>query len=45
MHDGRTSSIESAISLHGGEASSSRSQFEGLTAEQKEKLVKFLMSL
>jgi CxxC motif-containing protein (DUF1111 family) len=45
MHDGRATSIESAILLHGGEASFSRSQFEGLTIEQKEKLVKFLMSL
>jgi len=45
MHDGRASTIESAILLHGGEASSSRNQFEALTVEQQDNIVKFLMSL
>ncbi|MGK2862190.1 MAG: di-heme oxidoredictase family protein [Chitinophagaceae bacterium] len=45
LHDGRASSIEEAIVLHGGEASSSRNNFQQLNAEQKKQLIKFLESL
>ncbi len=45
LHDGRASSIEDAIVLHGGEASRSRNNFQQLNAEQKRQLIKFLESL
>lgn len=45
MHDGRASSIEEAILLHGGEAVTSRNHFQQLTVAEKIKLLKFLESL
>lgn len=45
MHDGRASSIEEAISLHGGEATSSRSLFESLSDKEKFAILRFLKSL
>lgn len=45
MHDGRASSIEEAIMMHGGEASGSRSGYENLSQEEKTKLLKFIKSL
>ena len=45
LHDGRARSIEEAIQLHGGEALQSRNQFEQLTSQQKQQLLKFLESL
>ncbi len=45
LHDGRASSIEEAIILHGGEASRSRNNFQQLNGEQKRHLIKFLESL
>ena len=45
MHDGRASSIEEAILLHGGEANSSRTKFESLSAEDRTALIRFLESL
>ncbi|MBC6367573.1 thiol oxidoreductase [Algoriphagus sp. AK58] len=45
MHDGRASSIEEAILLHGGEAGTSRTKFESLSAEDKTALIRFLKSL
>ena len=45
MHDGRATSIESAISLHGGEATQSKANFENLNSSDKEKIIKFLESL
>jgi len=45
MHDGRAHSIEEAIGMHGGEASSSKAHFESLTEEDKSKLIMFLKSL
>lgn len=45
MHDGRASSIEEAISLHGGEATASRALFESLSAKDKAALLRFLKSL
>ncbi|MEW6470091.1 MAG: di-heme oxidoredictase family protein [Bacteroidota bacterium] len=45
MHDGRAATIEEAINLHGGEASGSRTQYQALSQADKDKLIKFLMSL
>lgn len=45
MHDGRATSIEQAISMHGGEAEQSKNSFQQLTATDKTKLIKFLESL
>jgi CxxC motif-containing protein (DUF1111 family) len=45
LHDGRARSIEQAILLHGGEATSSRDKYSVLPAPEKQKLIKFLESL
>ncbi|MEB2786370.1 di-heme oxidoredictase family protein [Algoriphagus persicinus] len=45
MHDGRTTSIEDAILLHGGEATDSRAHYESLSAEDNATLLRFLKSL
>ena len=45
MHDGRATSIESAILLHGGEAKNSRDQFNNLSESDKSNLLGFLESL
>lgn len=45
MHDGRAHSIEEAIQMHGGEATSSRDQFLQLNQAEKNNLIKFLKSL
>lgn len=45
MHDGRASSIEEAILLHGGEGQTSKNAFQSLSAVEKAQLVKFLESL
>jgi CxxC motif-containing protein (DUF1111 family) len=45
MHDGRAHSIEEAITMHAGEAKSSREKFASLSQEHKEALIKFLESL
>ncbi len=45
MHDGRATSIEAAILLHGGEAANSKSQYENLTQPEKDELIEFLKSL
>lgn len=45
MHDGRAESIEEAILMHGGEAQNSRDQFQLLSSEEKDALIKFLKSL
>mgnify|MGYP002624281228 FL=1 len=45
MHDGRAKSLESAIMLHGGEASDSKNLFQQLNSSDKAKLIKFLESL
>jgi CxxC motif-containing protein (DUF1111 family) len=45
LHDGRAGSIEEAIRLHGGEAEASKVQFENLSHERKEDLIRFLESL
>ena len=45
LHDGRATSIEQAIQLHGGEASVSATRFNNLTQSDKDALLKFLKSL
>ncbi len=45
MHDGRATSIEEAILLHGGEAEHSKNNFSQLSEEEKNQLIKFLESL
>ncbi|MFZ5553443.1 MAG: di-heme oxidoredictase family protein [Bacteroidota bacterium] len=45
MHDGRATSIEEAILMHGGEAQNSKSLYEALSSGEKQKLLKFLESL
>ncbi len=45
LHDGRARSIEDAILQHGGEAQTSRVNYNSLTQAQKESLIKFLESL
>lgn len=45
LHDGRATSFEHAISFHGGEAATRRTEFNALSQEEKSKVVKFLKSL
>jgi CxxC motif-containing protein (DUF1111 family) len=45
MHDGRATSIEAAIELHGGEASQSQQRFTELSPSDKAALLRFLESL
>jgi CxxC motif-containing protein (DUF1111 family) len=45
LHDGRARSIEEAITLHGGEATQSKTSFQQLNAAEKAQLIKFLESL
>ena len=45
MHDGRATSIEDAILLHGGEAGQVRANFQALPAVERELLITFLESL
>lgn len=45
LHDGRATTIEGVISLHGGEAAARRNNFNSLTETQKKQLIKFLESL
>lgn len=45
MHDGRVSSIEEAILMHGGEATGSKQKYQALSSSEKAALLKFLNSL
>ncbi len=45
LHDGRAKSIDQAIQLHGGEASTAKKKFNTLQASEKQQLIKFLESL
>lgn len=45
MHDGRAHSIQNAILLHGGESEQSNNNYQRLSQNEKDKLVKFLESL
>ncbi len=45
LHDGRATSIQQAIEMHGGEAESNKVQFQNLSQTEKDALLKFLESL
>ena len=45
LHDGRAKSIEEAIRLHAGEASTARNRFEALSSQDRDALLRFLGSL
>ena len=45
LHDGRASSIEEAIIMHGGEAESSKLGFLALSEGEKKQIIQFLESL
>lgn len=45
MHDGRATSIESAILMHGGEGEKSKTRYETLSSSDKKNLINFLESL
>jgi len=45
LHDGRATSIEQAVEMHGGEGTTARNNFMTLSPAEKNKLVKFLKSL
>lgn len=45
LHDGRAATIEDAIRMHNGEASTVRSRFEALSAVERQALLDFLRSL
>ena len=45
MHDGRASTVEEAIQLHGGEGSRARSSFDRLTPTQKAAVVAYVLTL
>lgn len=45
MHDGRASSIEEAIQLHGGEGMQSKNAFNALQENEKLQVIRFLKSL
>ena len=45
LHDGRATSFREAIGFHGGEGETSRSAFVGLSADDQERLIRFLRSL
>ena len=45
LHDGRARSIEQAIEMHGGEATTAKNDYTNLSPSDKDKLIKFLKSL
>ena len=45
LHDGRATSIQQAIEMHGGEAENSKQQFQNLSQSDKDAVLKFLESL
>ncbi|SFD07700.1 CxxC motif-containing protein, DUF1111 family [Chitinophaga sp. CF118] len=45
LHDGRATSIEQAIEMHGGEATKARTNYSNLSKADKDALLKFLKSL
>jgi CxxC motif-containing protein (DUF1111 family) len=45
LHDGRAHSLEEAILWHGGEAANSRLKYEALSANDRNALKAFLLSL
>ena len=45
LHDGRATTVEQAISFHGGEGSGSRTRFNNLTSTQRAAVVAYVNSL
>jgi CxxC motif-containing protein (DUF1111 family) len=45
LHDGRVTTLEAAIDLHGGEGAASRSGYNALSADDRAALISFLESL
>jgi CxxC motif-containing protein (DUF1111 family) len=45
LHDGRATSIEEAIRLHGGEGTASRARFEAMSSEDRNAVLAFLRAL
>ncbi|MBN8785253.1 MAG: thiol oxidoreductase [Terrimonas ferruginea] len=45
MHDGRATSIQQAIEMHGGEATKARTNYTSLNQADKDALIRFLKSL
>jgi CxxC motif-containing protein (DUF1111 family) len=45
LHDGRATTLEMAIEMHGGEAEPARSAFQGLPNRQREQLLRFVRGL
>jgi CxxC motif-containing protein (DUF1111 family) len=45
LHDGRATSIDQAILMHGGEATTSKNNYSALSDVEKKQLIKFLESL
>jgi len=45
LHDGRATSIEQAVLMHGGEAQNSNNAFQALSESEKKQLLRFLESL
>lgn len=45
LHDGRASSIEQAVELHGGEAARARDAFRALSESDRRALIRFLSTL
>ena len=45
LHDGRAHSIDQAITMHGGEATTSVTNFNNLSSSDRNALIKFLQSL
>lgn len=45
MHDGRATSIDQAIRLHGGEGSRARDKFARLSSRQRDAVLRFVQSL
>ncbi len=45
MHDGRATSLEEAIRLHGGEGATSRARFLALSHERQTDVLNFLNNL
>src|SRR2546425_10915990 len=45
LHDGRATTLEQAIDLHGGEGTAARDRFRGLSAAERAALIAFLKTL
>jgi CxxC motif-containing protein (DUF1111 family) len=45
LHDGRASTLEDAILLHGGEAAGARERFGTLSDKDRQALLRFMKSL